>query len=145
MIKKIYNFLWQRWFRLRRPLRFLLVGGFNNLSAYGLFTLLILLLGKEKYQMALILDYVLSSFVSFTTQKIFVFADKITNVKKMARQYMGAAVTWVIAYGINVVVLYLLVDVLFINVYLSQFLALTLIAFSNYYGLKTFAFKHTKI
>ena len=141
---RLWRQLWTQWFRLPRPFRFLLVGGFNTVSSYGLFLLFVGLLGEQRYQLCLVLQYIFFSFVAYTTQKIFVFADPIINFKTITHQYSRAAMTWVAGYSINAVLLHLLVQKLSLNLYLSQLLAMGVVAIANYYGLKTFAFKVKK-
>ncbi|MDI9313683.1 MAG: GtrA family protein [Hydrotalea sp.] len=145
ILKQVWAALWRYWFRLPRPLRFLLVGGFNTVAGYGVFLLFVWLLGAGRYQICLALQYIFFSFVAYTTQKIFVFADRTTHLKTITHQYISAATTWFVGYIINAALLHLLVDELAINLYLSQFLAMMVVALSNYYGLKTFAFKMKKI
>ncbi len=144
IIKKLFGKLWQTWFRLNRPIRFLLVGGFNNVGAYLLFLFLIHLMGQSHYQLALILQYALFSVVAFATQKIFVFAHGSSGLYHLLRQYVGALTTWVVGYAINALLLHLFVGQFSLPVYLAQFLAMLLVAIVNYHGLKILAFKKEK-
>ena len=130
---------------MARPLRFLLVGGFNTVASYGLFLFFVWLLGAGRYQLCLALQYIFFSFIAFALHKVFVFADTTTNIKKIIKQYTAAAMTWLASYALNAALLHLFVDMLAFNLYLAQLFAMVAVAVANYYGLKKFAFAKKKL
>lgn len=125
------------WFSLDDKIRFLFVGGFNFLFAYFLYVVFCKLLGETSYQFALVLAWIFSSFVSFTTQKFLVFASKGNWIK----EYFKCCATWFFSYLINAFLLELLVKIMHLNVYLGQFIATFTAAVFTYILFKTFAFK----
>ena len=134
MINKLQTF----WFNLSDKLRFLLVGGFNFVVSYIIYSfVLYFILGDEYYQLALILAWVLSSIVSFTTQRVFVFPVK-GNILK---QYLKCCTTWVFSYIINAVLLEILVRKLAFNPYIGQIIAVGCCAVFTYIMFKIFAFR----
>ena len=128
------------WFNLPDQIRFLLVGGFNAGVSYLIFSVICLILGEEFYQWALAAAWVLSSVVSFTTHRLFVF-----NVEgNLFKQYCKCCTTWVFSYLINATLLEIFVQKLELNVYLAQIIATFTCAVFTYVLFKTFAFRRSK-
>lgn len=125
------------WFKLSDKIRFLIVGGANAGISYLLYSCFVFFLGDEKYQAALALAWVISSFISFTTQKYLVF-----NVEgNIFKQYLKCCTTWVFSYIINALLLEIFVQKLSFNVYLAQLLATFIAAIFTYVLFKKFAFR----
>ena len=133
MLERIKN----SWFRLSDKIRFVLVGGFNASFSYIIYSLICLIAGEQFYQASLATAWVVSSVVSFTTQRLFVF-----NVEgSLIKQYFKCCTTWVFSYIINATLLEIFVQKLQINVYVSQILATGICAIFTYILFKTFAFR----
>lgn len=143
VIIKIFWMLWNWWFRLPDKLRFLLVGGFNAVVAYILYVLLVLMMGEKNYQIALVLSWVISSFSSFTTQKIFVFCTR-GKLRDWLKEYIKCVGIWVTSYIINAVVLELLVEKCEMNPYIGQIFANACTMVTGYILMKYFAFNNKK-
>lgn len=126
-----------RWFKLSDKIRFLLVGGFNAGVSYLIYSAFCLILGEAFYQTALAIAWVISSVVSFTTQKFLVFQGKGNWMK----EYAKCCTTWVFSYMINAGLLELFVKLLHINVYVAQIIATLCAAVFTYIVFKKFAFK----
>ena len=141
MLIKAFWTVWNWWFKLPDKIRFLLVGGFNALVQYVLYVLLLWWWGDECYQTALIVSWIISTFSSFTTQKIFVFCTR-GKWQEWVQEYIKCLGIWVVAYLINAFVLWLLVDFGRINPYGAQILAVACTTISSYILMKYFAFKH---
>ena len=133
MINKIKDI----WFSLSDKIRFLFVGGFNAGVQYLMYVALILILGEKSYQLSLVLSWFLSSFVSYTMQRLLVFTVKDNIVK----QYLKCLMTWMISYVLNALLLELLVKYLSINVYIAQIIATATVAVFTYVMFKVFAFR----
>ena len=133
MKNKIKNF----WFNLSDKIRFLLVGGFNAGVSYLIFSAICFFVGEEFYQISLASAWIISSIVSFTTQRYFVF-----NVEgNLFKQYCKCCTTWFFSYLINATLLEIFVQKLVLNVYLAQILATLACAIFTYILFKTFAFR----
>ena len=141
MLIKAFWTVWNWWFKLPDKIRFLLVGGFNACVQYALYALIIYFWGQQLYQTALILSWIISTLSSFTTQKIFVFCTR-GNLKDWLREYVKCLGTWVLAYIINAVILELLVNLLKLNPYIAQIIAISCTTVTSYVMMKYFAFKH---
>lgn len=134
MYKKIKTF----WYNISDKIRFLLIGVFNAGVSYLIYAgLLYFVLGEKYYQVSLALAWIISSVVSFTTQRNLVFGGK-GNIFK---EYIKCCMTWFFSYLINAFLLWLFVEKLLINPYLAQFIATGCCAVFNYVLFKTFAFK----
>lgn len=128
------------WFNLSDKIRFLIIGGLNAGISYLIYFIVCLILGESFYQIALALAWAISSVISFTTQKFFVF-----NVKgNVVKQYLKCCTTWFFSYLINAFFLEMFVKQLKFNVYLAQIIATLLAAIFTYILFKKFAFKAKK-
>lgn len=127
----------QYWFNLSDKIRFLIVGGFNAGVSYLIYSAFCIILGERAYQIALALAWIISSVVSFTTQKFFVFRAKGNWMK----EYLKCCTTWVFSYMINAGLLEIIVKVLHINVFIAQIIATLSAAVFTYILFKKFAFR----
>ncbi len=143
MLLKLLGAVWNWWFRLPDKLRFLLVGGFNATVSYILYVLMILWWGAQYYQMALMWSWIISSFSSFTTQKIFVFCTR-GKWSKWIKEYIKCLGVWVTSYIINAVILELLVNGIKMNPYIGQIIATACTTITGYILMKYFAFNNKK-
>ena len=131
-----YLIIYQFWMQFPEKLRFILVGGYNTVLSYLLFIGFIFLLTEKHDQSALFISYLLSSINSYLTQKYYVFGTPKISIK----EYLSCVSTWMTSYGINALLLFLLVNVLQLNVYIMQILCLVICAVFNYIVLKRFVF-----
>lgn len=138
---KFFIKVWNFWFKLPDKIRFLLVGGFNATVQYIIYACLLYFWSEEKYQLALVLSWIISSFSSFATQKIFVFCTK-GKFYDWVKEYVKCVGVWIISYFINAVILGALVNFADINAYLAQIIAITCTTVTTYILFKYFAFKH---
>lgn len=126
------------WFNISDKIRFLLVGTFNAGVSYLIYAgLLYFILGESNYQLALILAWVISSIVSFTTHRLLVFPVE-GNIFK---QYVKCCATWFLSYLLNAFLLWLFIEKCKINAYIAQILATGVCAVFNYIMFKIFAFR----
>lgn len=125
------------WFKISDKIRFLLVGGFNAGVSYVIYSVICLILGAHFYQVALASAWIISSVVSFTTQKFLVFRGK-GNWKK---EYVKCCTTWFFSYLINAGLLEIFVKSLHINVFIAQIMATLIASIFTYIIFKKFAFK----
>ena len=129
---KIFHF----WMRFPQKIRFLLVGGYNTLFSYVLFALFVHFLGNEYAQFSLLAAYVLSSVNSYLTQKFYVFNTR----GAYGQEYVKCCSVWMASYGVNALLLYVLMRLLHVNPYIGQFIAIFCVTVFNYVFLKHFAF-----
>ncbi len=132
-MEKIKNF----WFSLDDKIRYLFVGSFNAGVCYLIYALICLLMGDKIYQVALALAWFLSSAISFTMQRTFVFESKGVWYK----EYLKCCVTWFFSYLINAGLLEFTVQYLHLNVYIAQLISNFTAAVFTYIAFKLFAFR----
>ena len=125
------------WFNLSDKIRFLIIGGINFLISYLIYSIGIITLGESLYQLALASSWIISSVISFTNQRLFVFPVK----GNLFKQYFKCCMTWVFSYLINAYLLELLVQDVHLNVYIGQIIAVSASAIFTYIMFKLFAFK----
>ncbi|WP_428066772.1 GtrA family protein [Candidatus Proelusimicrobium volucris] len=128
------------WFSLPRPIRFIATGGYNTAASYVIFAVILFLLGKERYQAALFISYILSSFNSYLAQKFLVFRTKGGYVK----EYLKAMSVWLCGYLINALLLYLLTERLSVNIYFAQLISLALVTIMTYFLFKHYSFRRAE-
>lgn len=133
------NNFFRLWFSLPRPIRFMVTGGYNTAAAYAIFALTLFLMGEERYQTALFISYILSSFNSYLAQKFLVFRTEGGYVK----EYFKAMSVWLAGYFINALLLYLLRGCLSLNVYLAQLISLALVTVMTYFLFKHYSFRRS--
>lgn len=132
------NTLTKYWFKIPDKIRFLLVGMFNAGVSYLIYAgLLYFILGEQNYQLALVLAWLISSVVSFTTHRILVFPVE----GNLFKQYIKCCATWFLSYILNAFLLWLFIEKFVINAYFAQILATAVCAVLNYIMFKIFAFK----
>lgn len=132
--------LYNKWCTLSDKIRFFLVGGFNAAFSYVIFAIAFYLLNHQHYQVCVALQWIISSFVSFTNQKIFVFCTKGNWLK----EYLKCCTTWVVSYICNALILELIVRFVTKNVYIGQIFSILLASVITYVLFKYFAFRHHK-
>ena len=93
-----------RWYKIDDKVRFLLVGGFNFSVSYLIYSAACIVLGTVFYQISLVLAWIFSSVISFTTQKFLVFRSS----GFWFREYLKCCTTWFFSYLINAIVLEIL-------------------------------------
>ncbi len=138
-MKKSEWFL-EKWFEIPDKIRFLIIGGINAGISYIIFILAVLLIGDKYYQICAALQWIISSFFSFTNQKIFVFCTKGNWV----REYLKCCTTWLISYLMNALLLEALVKYCDLNVYIAQILSIFSVSVLTYVLFKYFAFRVKK-
>ncbi len=134
LVKNIYN----RWCTISDKIRFFLVGGFNAVFSYIIFTIALYLIGQEHYQICVALQWIISSVFSFVNQKIFVFCTK----GHWIQEYFKCCTTWIVSYACNALILELFVRFISKNVFIGQIFSILMASIVTYILFKHFAFKH---
>ncbi len=133
MFTKIFYRFWDFWLRLPEKLRLLFLGGFNSILIYVIFVILSLIVGRNYYQYSLLVAWIVSSFISFSGMKIFVFCSN----DGWCAEYYKCVISWVFNYFCNAIFLWICVDIFGVSIYLAQ-----LAAFFIYTGIIYFIYTH---
>ena len=118
-------------------IRFLFIGCVNAGIAYLIFALCIFILGQQHYQLCVILEWVLSSPISYLNQKFFVFCTKGNYIK----EYLKCWCTWAVSMVLNSIILEILMRYAWKNAYFEQIVSTFIVAIVTYVLFKYFAFK----
>ena len=121
--KKIETF----WFLQNRQLRFLLVGGFNTLTAFGAFVFLFSICGLP-YQLAVILQFVFGVNLSILTMGYYVFG----NLRHFRQSYVKGWCVYLSLLAANYLWMYLLADVAKVAVVPAQALFVIVSSIATY-------------
>lgn len=114
MLISLYKLLEKIWFLWPEKLRFLLVGGFNTLTAFLIYNLFLYILnGRE--QISLLLMTVININISIVTMRYYVFRSK----NPFRTDFQKAWVAYVVLYFVNAGLLAGLVRVIRIKEYIS--------------------------
>ncbi len=126
-----------KWLQLPRIVRYLIIGSLNAAISYIIYAIAVFLLGEAHYQLCVILQWAISSVISYFNQKFFVFCTKGNYLE----EYLKCCSTWAVSYFLNVIILEIFVRFLIKNVYIAQFISLFIVSAVTYVLFKLFAFK----
>ena len=129
--KKIENW----WFSFNQKIRFLLVGGFNTVFAYGVFALLLFI--GVPYLPALVIQYIITVNVSVLTMRYYVFRSE----GDFLTEYFKACSVYVVMFVFNSVFLSFLVEICKMSELWGQALYLTVSTVLTYLFHKNFSFR----
>ncbi len=132
----IYNM----WCKIDDKIRFLIIGACNAAISYLIFVIALLIIGDTHYQICVAIQWGISSIFSYLNQKFFVFCTKGNYIN----EYLKCCTTWLVSYFVNVVILELLMNFVFKNAYIAQFISIFLVSVITYVLFKYFAFKTPK-
>lgn len=136
---QLYFWIEDIWFKLPEKIRFLLVGGFNTVVAYTLFSFLYYILNGF-YTLAVIIQYILTIQLSFITMRYYVFRGKGPILK----EYIKAISVYIWLLFFNMAWLFVFIDCLDLNGYISQAFYIITSTILTYLFHKNFSFKTNK-
>ena len=115
---------------------FNIVGIFNTIVAYLVYAGLIFI--GLNYWLALIADYMIGIVLGLFLNKKYTFKIK-SHIEK--KTIVKAILSNIVIFFINLLVLYILIDMFNYNAYISQLIALIVIAISSFVFYKFYIFK----
>lgn len=131
------TFLLKIFFQFPEKIRFILVGGFNTVFGFAMFTLLHILLSSIlHYLITLIISNFIATLVAFLMLKFFVFQTQGNYLKEFIRCY----ITYLTILILNALLLYVSVDYLNYPIVLTQFCITIVLVIISYLGHKYFSF-----
>jgi len=129
------------WFKMvSEKVRFLLVGGFNTVFAYGVYAFLLEIM-RLPYLLALGIQYFITINVSVATMRYYVFRSKGDIIKEFAKAWS----VYIMLFFANTVGLSFLVEICQINELWAQGIYLTFSTVLTYILHKYFSFKKKNI
>lgn len=118
----------------KREYRFVFFGAINTLATFMLFSLLIVY--EVHYAIANIISWCLGIFISFFFNALFVF-----NAQTSLHSFVKFVASNLLSIGLNLMFLFIAVDIFKFEPIISSIISLPLIAISNYILFRFFAFK----
>lgn len=123
-------------FLIKQFILFNIIGIINTLITFGIYSLCIKL--GVNYRLALILEYVFGIIFSFIMNKNITFKHITGNTVKM---FIKMVLTYIVTFGVNMGILSLFVEILQLNEYLSQFIALGIVSVLSFILQKIIVFR----
>jgi putative flippase GtrA len=117
--------------------RYLLIGIWNTIVGYSLFTLFVFLFPPYQYILALTLSTALAGANSYLTQRLFVWRSS----QKMKQEIIRFSVIFIGQFFVNVALLYVLVEQFGFHPLWTQYLLGAVIIISTYYLNKNWTFR----
>ena len=117
-------------------IRYLVVGIWNTVVGYSLYTLWIFLLSQSQYLLALVLSTIFAGIHSYYTQRKFVWKSK-SEIKSEISKFF---VVFITQFALNFILLYVLVEHQGFNPILSQYALGIVIIISTYFVNKKWTF-----
>ncbi len=114
-----------------RVLKFAIVGGINTAVSYLSFVLLTLL--NVNYMVSSTCSYLIAVAVSYLLNKRWTFKSSKKTSPLLLSQFVMINL---LSLGVNLIVLYLLVEKVSVNIYLAQAIAIIFSMIFNYVGYK---------
>jgi len=130
----------------RRPVRFIAVGIWNTGFGYGVFylldTLLTPLFDKRymAYMTALVLAQVLGTVNAYLFHRRYTFGSNVRGLA-MGKEFIRFTLTYAVSFGVNLVLLPVLVEVAHIAPKISGLLLVVVTTFVSYFGHSRFSFR----
>lgn len=115
--------------------RYVIAGIWNTIFGYALFALLFFLLPAH-YLVILSINHVISVTNAYITHRVFVF-----RVPGSLRSYFRFHVVYAFAWAVNVVLLWVLVEMAGLRVLIAQLMATVVTVVMGYLGHKMYTFK----
>lgn len=134
------NKLWSLFLKYKEVILYVFFGGMTtvvNLVSYALFTRVMAI---NDY-IAVFLSWVLAVFFAYITNKIWVFESKKNDAKSLFKEITAFTSARVATLGLEYVIMFIGVDMLFINDMVVKIFAQVLVIVANYIFSKLFIFK----
>ena len=122
---------------LPREARYLLIGIWNTIVGYSLFTLFVFLFPPYQYMLALTLSTALAGANSYLTQRLFVWQSS----QKMKQEIIRFSIIFIGQFFVNAALLYVLVEQFGYHPLWTQYLLGAVIIISTYYLNKNWTFR----
>lgn len=130
--------LFNLFFRLHQKIRFIIIGGCNSVNGLAIFSLFYYSLQDAFHYLAILfLSGIISIFIAFLMLRFFVFRSKGPFFVEMFRSYL----TYLMILCLNAVILFLFVDIMHMQVILSQIITILILAVISYISHKYFSFR----
>ncbi len=121
----------------RQLFRFFFVGILNTIASYLIFVIIYFLI--ENKEISVSISFFLSVLFNYYTISSYVFQSA-----RSAKKLINFFAIYLLLYFINIIHLWIAVDIYYINVYLAQFLILFYLPIFSYLLSKRYVFNHSE-
>ncbi len=114
-----------------KVLKFFLTGIFNTFLSFATFSMMYALIGN--YNISVLTAYLITMFFSYIMNKNWVFRDSEPRGNP-PKKVGGFILVNIISLTINLLSLFVLIDILLVNPYISQMISLIFVVLFNFIG-----------
>lgn len=129
--------------KYKEVLMYLIFGGLTTLVNIVSYLVLTKLFGIE-YMISNVIAWFLSVVFAYITNKIFVFESKTLKIKAVLKEVCSFFGARLFSLGIDMVIMYIAIDMLGINDFISKISANVVVVIVNYFLSKYWIFKKDK-
>ncbi len=134
MLSRIYK-------KYKEIINYLIFGGLTTLVSIGTYALFTIVF-KIDYLVSNVLSWIIAVLFAFITNKLFVFASKSRSKKQVSKEIVSFFFFRIVSLGIEMIIMYVFVDLLSINDLITKVIAQVIVILSNYIFSKVFVFKN---
>ena len=134
MLSRIYK-------KYKEIINYLIFGGLTTLVSIGTYALFTIVF-KIDYLVSNVLSWIIAVLFAFITNKLFVFASKSRSNKQVSKEIVSFFFFRIVSLGIEMIIMYVFVDLLSINDLITKVIAQVIVILSNYIFSKVFVFKN---
>lgn len=134
MLSRIYK-------KYKEIINYLIFGGLTTLVSIGTYALFTIVFNID-YLVSNVLSWIIAVLFAFITNKLFVFASKSRSKKQVSKEIVSFFFFRIVSLGIQMIIMYVFVDLLSINDLITKVIAQVIVILSNYIFSKVFVFKN---
>lgn len=142
-MKKLWDYGWNLYKQHEEGFSYLIFGFLAFVLNYVLYFLFESLLGID-YMIATVLSWILTVIFAYWTNRTFVFRSKNTAVLSLFKEFVSFIGARVATEVIELLFMYLTVDLAGMNSYVAKLIGQVLVIVSNYFLSKLWIFKEKK-
>ena len=126
--------------KYKEIINYLIFGGLTTLVSIGTYAIFTKIFNID-YLVSNVLSWIIAVLFAFITNKLFVFESKSKDKKLVSKEITNFFFFRIVSLGIEMVIMYVFVDLLAINDLITKVIAQVIVILSNYIFSKVFVFK----
>ena len=126
--------------KYKEIINYLIFGGLTTLVSIGTYAIFTKIFNID-YLISNVLSWIIAVLFAFITNKLFVFESKSKDKKLVSKEITNFFFFRIVSLGIEMVIMYIFVDLLSINDLITKVIAQVIVILSNYIFSKVFVFK----
>ena len=133
MLSDLYN-------KYKEIINYLIFGGLTTLVSIGTYAIFTIVFNID-YLISNVLSWIIAVLFAFVTNKLFVFESKSKDKASVSKEIINFFFFRIVSLGIEMIIMYVFVDLLLINDLITKIIAQVIVILSNYIFSKVFVFK----